>query len=171
MDSLWLYTQQNNPIVLLDLCLTSMADKDDVVNLIRLCKSVSTCFIAISSGSGTQFGDTRTKEILDKVLFEYENITFLPFTKKEALLFVKMEVEDDRALEMLKVLKPYTRRNPYLLNLALNKKSLTDSCASCHNATRRYIERTLPEETNPFFLEQVEEIVEYIRHKTFGWML
>ena len=27
-------------------------------------------------------------------------------------------------LEMLKILKPYTRRNPYLLHLALNEKSL-----------------------------------------------
>lgn len=170
VNALWQYVEKTKPIVLLDLCFTSTADEDHVINLIRLCTSATICIIAISSGSGNQFADTRVKEILDKVLLKYETVNFLPFMKEEAILFVEAKKQSEEPLKTLNKIKPYARRNPYLLNLALKEKSFTDSCASCHNATKLYLQRTLPDDENPFFKNRLKKLRNSctLQNKTVG---
>jgi len=58
------YIEEESPIVLLDLSFMSAAE-NDVLFLVRLCLSATHCLIAMSSGSGAHFTDSRDKEKVD----------------------------------------------------------------------------------------------------------
>ena len=83
------YIILQEPIVLLDLTLMS-SHEDAALSLLQSCKSASFCLIAISSGSGADFTNTRTKEKLDNALFRFKPVEFLTFNKQEAVLFVRI---------------------------------------------------------------------------------
>lgn len=84
------------------------------------------------------------------VLYEYQEVEFLPFSKPEAILFVKAtkDITDKEALLLLKQWKPYTGYNPYLLTYTLKYATLDAAYAACYWATVRYIQRTLPAQQN-----------------------
>ena len=113
---------------------------------------------------GANFSNTINIDKLETALYEYCNIEFLPFSKPEAVLLVKISksISDEEALPLLKQLKPYAGYNPYLLTHALKRPTLNDSYATCYWATVRYMQRTLPMEDSMLFLNHVEEIAEYL---------
>ena len=61
----------------------------------------------------------------------------------------------------LKRLKPYARRNPYLLASSLNNDKIPEACESCYTVTRRYLENTIPQKPDPRVLDFIYRILEY----------
>ena len=180
------YIAKENPIVLLDLTLTNAyEDEDDVLDLVMSCNTASHCLVAMSSGSGSHFSSTDKVESLDNALLCFTPIEFIPFTKAEAVLFVRLkgvpiscEVQEENALitnsiwskedavKFVKKLKPYAGHNPYLMIHALtalgDAKELDVEARTigiCIQKTQQYIERTLPKENSPSFFLHLQEIV------------
>ena len=83
------YINTEQPVVLLDLTFMS-AHEDDILSLLWSCKSAKTCLLAMSSGSGSGFRDSRNEEKLYNALTEFKAVEFLPFNKTEAILFARI---------------------------------------------------------------------------------
>ena len=84
------YITKEDPIVLLDLALMN-AYEDDVLCLVKICNKTSCCLVAMSSGSGSHFSRTDKEEKLANALLRFVSIEFIPFTKAEAVLFVRLK--------------------------------------------------------------------------------
>ena len=192
------YITKEDPIVLLDLTLMN-AYEDDVLSLLMSCNKASYCLVAMSSGSGSHFSCTYKEEKLANALLRYVSIEFIPFMKTEAVLFVRLKGvqvpiscgeheenalithsvwSEDVAVKFVKKLKPYAGYNPYLMSHALAALQVTEelnvkanTIAVCVQRTEQYIERTLPKEDSPFFLQRLQEIVELLHSaKQKAWI-